>query len=519
MARINHLVESDDDLPELSKILESSNLASPTTPLKLTNTYKLNNHLPSHSIARAGSIISQKKTSDLARATGKGLGEKRYSKQRSLSPLKHNKINPLLLPASTKPSSYLSTSVGHELGLERSENVRSSPRRRVKVPVCYQRHELDDSPDLLESDQDESLTDLSGFIVPDSSSDGDDSLYSRPRDRGRGKNSRNENANAFKKSSMASPRKISIGAHKGSNLAESTSPVTKPIVLECPESPPGLYSSLRLSDGILRRRESLDLEEPFAKLKLYVFCLVKILATLKPRSSPPRSNTPRKSKTDVRPITPPASPAKSILQSPYKKHRIPPSPHRPSIDAFWSQDVINDWNEQYSPRKPLNSPRKLKLLSLDEDEAELSPSESPRKNRGNSPSKTDQTVIQKRKKFNDNKNGIATSFLAEVDQTITKGRLASMAESTGGIKIIWSKKLSSTAGRANWRREAVRSKGADGTVLIIAHRHHASIELAERVIDDEDRLINVIAHEYCHLANFMISGIKENPHGKDFKEW
>ena len=35
----------------------------------------------------------------------------------------------------------------------------------------------------------------------------------------------------------------------------------------------------------------------------------------------------------------------------------------------------------------------------------------------------------------------------------------------------------------------------------------------------EDRLINVIAHEYCHLANFMISGIKDQPHGASFKSW
>lgn len=35
----------------------------------------------------------------------------------------------------------------------------------------------------------------------------------------------------------------------------------------------------------------------------------------------------------------------------------------------------------------------------------------------------------------------------------------------------------------------------------------------------QDRLVNVIAHEYCHLANFMISGIKDSPHGKEFKEW
>ncbi len=35
----------------------------------------------------------------------------------------------------------------------------------------------------------------------------------------------------------------------------------------------------------------------------------------------------------------------------------------------------------------------------------------------------------------------------------------------------------------------------------------------------QDRLTNVIAHEYCHLANFMISGIKDNPHGASFKTW
>ena len=34
-----------------------------------------------------------------------------------------------------------------------------------------------------------------------------------------------------------------------------------------------------------------------------------------------------------------------------------------------------------------------------------------------------------------------------------------------------------------------------------------------------DRLINVIAHEYCHLANFMISGVKNCPHGREFREW
>ena len=89
------------------------------------------------------------------------------------------------------------------------------------------------------------------------------------------------------------------------------------------------------------------------------------------------------------------------------------------------------------------------------------------------------------------------------------------------MKLIWSKKLNTTAGRANWKRETTRSKtlGPDGKPTTPIYRHHASIELAGKVIDDEDRLLNVIAHEFCHLANFMVSGIKTNPHGKEFKAW
>ncbi len=124
---------------------------------------------------------------------------------------------------------------------------------------------------------------------------------------------------------------------------------------------------------------------------------------------------------------------------------------------------------------------------MDEDE-ELSPSETPRRSPTKSPAKKDKKLIEKRKLFDERKHELATVFLVEVDQTITNGQIASMAHSTGGIQIIWSKKLSSTAGRANWRREAIHSSSADGSVSNATHRHYASIELAEKVIDDEGRL-------------------------------
>lgn len=231
-------------------------------------------------------------------------------------------------------------------------------------------------------------------------------------------------------------------------------------------------------------------------------------------SSPPRLKSPRKIKVSDRPVTPPLLPPRSILNSPAKKYRIPQSPHRPSIDAFWSADVINDWNEEFSPLKTYTSPGKRTYVTTS-DVPSVSSVSSPSK----SPAKRNKQKILQQRAFDETKVNLATDFLAQIDRCVAEGRVSELAESTGGIKINWSKKLLSTAGRANWRREVIRSKHSDGTVSDIGHLHHASIDLAEKVIVDEDRLINVIAHEYCHLANFMISGVKDNPHGKEFKIW
>ena len=116
-----------------------------------------------------------------------------------------------------------------------------------------------------------------------------------------------------------------------------------------------------------------------------------------------------------------------------------------------------------------------------------------------------------------------------------------MTASTGGIHLNWSNKLNSTAGRANWRREAVRGPSntspskptstnhppnettatsqAPGKSATVTYRHVATIDLATKVIDTPCRLHNVLAHEYCHLANFMISRVLDKPHGASFRGW
>ncbi|KAL2259502.1 hypothetical protein VTK26DRAFT_6804 [Humicola hyalothermophila] len=216
--------------------------------------------------------------------------------------------------------------------------------------------------------------------------------------------------------------------------------------------------------------------------------------------------------------TPPSTPPKSRpgLVSPKKLPRIPATPHRPSSDAFWSQEFVDEWNDEHSPRKQLFP------------DAVAAKQRSPEKK---TQSKSDSKMVSQRgakKAFAKAKHEIGEKFLKELDDKITNGRLAEMAGPTGGVKLIWTNKLNTTAGRANWKRETIRKRGGPGspgntaasaTGETVWYKHHASIELAEKVIDDEHRLLNVLAHEFCHLANFMISGVTTNPHGREFKAW
>ncbi|CAK7272095.1 hypothetical protein SEPCBS119000_004942 [Sporothrix epigloea] len=220
----------------------------------------------------------------------------------------------------------------------------------------------------------------------------------------------------------------------------------------------------------------------------------------------------------------------SRLTSPKKRlPRIPQTPHLPSTDEFWDQLVVDDWNTEHSPRKLLfgtsdANASKQSRTAKDQATSRIAAKKSTTATRSK----------DAKKMFQSTKHELAEKFLAELDNTITDGQLSRLAAATGGVQIQWTNKLNTTAGRANWRRETLRPKiaapatqaepgtttGPSSTATTAARvHHHASIELAEKVIDDEHRLLNVIAHEFCHLANFMVSGVTGNPHGKEFKAW
>ncbi|KAL2865578.1 SprT family zinc-dependent metalloprotease [Aspergillus lucknowensis] len=229
--------------------------------------------------------------------------------------------------------------------------------------------------------------------------------------------------------------------------------------------------------------------------------------------------------------TPPSSPSRNLLRSPTKERVcIPPTPHRESTDAFWSLEVTNNWIDEHSPRKT-----NILLREFDESECEL---ESMSRRSGpkmpvKGPSKTalkraeidaKKAALAQKRSFDNKKADLAEHFLKTLDDAVSGGEVQRVSAETGGVHVVWSKTLQTTAGRASWkrdRRSASSSPSSSGseTPSRAVTKHFATIELAERIIDDEDRLINTMAHEYCHLANYIVSNVRNQPHGASFQAW
>ncbi|KAJ5929479.1 hypothetical protein N7454_006429 [Penicillium verhagenii] len=232
------------------------------------------------------------------------------------------------------------------------------------------------------------------------------------------------------------------------------------------------------------------------------------------------SSPPPLKPTNKRPQTPPpSSPSRSrFLKSPTKERtRIPPTPHRESVDAFWSQEETNDWVDHHSPRKQKTPGRSVIDLLRDFDNSDnegssqdtIASTDSDSMTRvtakeAKTPSKTAlkkaETEARKAAKarrlsFDNKKAGFAETFLSVLDNAT----------------------LQKTAGRAHW--QGINDRDSNGRQIPGTTTHHAKIELAERIIDNEYRLLNTLAHEYCHLANYMVSKCHDNPHGTSFKLW
>ena len=478
MAKLHQKIESDDELPALDKILGRAEIGD-----KHRNPTRVRQSEPKSIPFKYDGDVAGKTRSSRSPKKSVALSPERVvtatsndKQARKQTPLRLAHVNSLLLPPVNE---YLRLPKKVDLDLEERperSQIRSSPRKAAKQKYNYAAFVSDLEDALPSTDEDDSSDDLSDFIVADSASE--DELR-RPR--------------SIRNDVQRTPRRL----FRKKDLDFKLKNEEEPEELKRPGSIIDLTSPIKniSTAGQDHDRESSPQKRhsgrdpfannPFADIKLYVESIyISPAHTNMTPSSPPRQNH-QETDEGVRFVTPPSSPSKSKLRSPTKaaRIRVPPSPHRPSIDAFWSQEVINDWNDQYSPRK---TPTSRRLFRLDEnDEADLSPSSSPRKSPIKSPAKMDKAAIERRKKFDAKKHELASSFLKELDETVASGQVGALAASTGGIHIVWSKKLNSTAGRANWKREAIKVKNEEGVTVSTTYKHHASIELAEKVIDDE----------------------------------
>ncbi|KAF8458275.1 SprT-like family-domain-containing protein, partial [Kalaharituber pfeilii] len=117
-----------------------------------------------------------------------------------------------------------------------------------------------------------------------------------------------------------------------------------------------------------------------------------------------------------------------------------------------------------------------------------------------------------KRSFNKRKHALAAAFLHDLDAAVTNGALAAKTASTGGLPVVWSKTLLTTAGmfRYHWRTTP------SGRRIVT----DARIELAEKVCDDERRLYSTLAHEFAHAADLIVSeNWSGRSHGRGFTAW
>ena len=183
------------------------------------------------------------------------------------------------------------------------------------------------------------------------------------------------------------------------------------------------------------------------------------------------------------------------------------------MDSFWRQDVVNDWNDEYSPRKaPKAQPRPL--VSLDQSSSDVL--SSPAKAKANQ-AREERAA---KKAWAARKDKIAQDFYLELDEELASGQISRLAKSTGGVKIVWSSRLKTTAGMAKCKKvQMPRPIPAFDDDLPPRYEYHATIELADKVVTNEEQLLNTLAHEFCHLCTIMIDGVFDKPHGEVFKRW
>ncbi|KAL9108403.1 MAG: hypothetical protein Q9227_006864 [Pyrenula ochraceoflavens] len=538
MARLNTLPEESDsdDLPELSNLLgglaivnerlsRSEKDAKPRRAQDSVGNVSTNPHHQRFPVSAQNPHLSPQKPGKKSANPSKCSKDKPHCEAAAASrrldhdPMRYpSETREVLSPAAKKchPEKKVTQQSDGVPSLTKPifSNIRSSPSRKAKQDVNYYRFGQEREPGVFatksDDDEDDSFTDLSGFIVDDDAelsyeeSDPDDEVFTKPGNSSLFPHTASRQAKIF----SSTKKKIQNKAHrKASSSTDHSASLTDK--LKSIDLAKAVEKDLSSSEDEEKQNDSSQDNSRGKPVKI--------------SARSPLLDTSRTIELCASPIkTPPPSPSKSRLNSPSKKRsqQIPLSPHKPNIDAFWSSAVVNEWNEQYSPRKTPGRGRGLAkfLIHSDNDshsERSVSPSPIAARVKSKTPKggnstyskskmATNKARQQRRKAWDERKDRLAHAIFDDLDKKFFKGNIAFAHEHLGGVEIRWSKTLSKTAGRAT------RSVGRDGIAVA------AYVELSDKIIDQEDRLVQTLAHEFCHIAVYYGYGHGAQAHGREF---
>lgn len=105
--------------------------------------------------------------------------------------------------------------------------------------------------------------------------------------------------------------------------------------------------------------------------------------------------------------------------------------------------------------------------------------------------------------FRRNRDALTKSAFDEFNGKVFNGSLS-------GVKFEWSNKLRTTGGITHLKR--LINIETDPT-------YFATIDLSEKVLDEEHRMRSTLLHEMCHAATWIIDKVAKPAHGSVFKKW
>lgn len=118
------------------------------------------------------------------------------------------------------------------------------------------------------------------------------------------------------------------------------------------------------------------------------------------------------------------------------------------------------------------------------------------------------SVSARRVAFLHERREFARQLVDELDERLTQGRIRRMTAFTGGVQIVWQKTVWHGGVQCFGLTHAL-GNGNEG---------YAQISLSEVLLDDEIRLRDTVAHEFCHVAEMLIHRTKTE-HGVIWWLW